>query len=146
MLIGHSLGGILIKQALVLAHANPANKDIIEATFALVFMGTPHDGPADRAKIAFGKMCATIAKKLYGNGSTDLMEALSKNSLFSDVLEANWRHQLEDYQIVSCYETIDPVGDMEMTLFKRFDTEITRLYRVNQPSYTYLEHERPFLL
>jgi hypothetical protein len=110
MLIGHSLGGILIKQALVLAQANPANKNIIDATFALVFMGTPHDGPADRSKIAFGKMCAKIGKKLYGNDSMDLMEALSKNSLFSDVLEANWRHQLEKYQVISCYGTIDPVG------------------------------------
>jgi triacylglycerol esterase/lipase EstA (alpha/beta hydrolase family) len=123
MLIGHSLGGILIKQALVLAHANPANKELIEATFALVFMGTPHDGPAGGSKIAFGKICAKIAKKLYGNDSTDLMEALSKNSLFSDVLEANWRHQLERYQIISCYETIDPVGYMEIILFQHFDTE-----------------------
>ena len=118
MLVGHSLGGILIKQALTLAHADPAHKDIIESTFALVFMGTPHDGPTKSMKIEFGKMCAQIAKRLYGSPSTDLMEALENNSMFSAVLEANWRHQLEKYQIISCYEEINPVSSLP-TLFPK---------------------------
>lgn len=110
ILVGHSLGGILIKQTLVNAHANPKHTDIITATFALVFMGTPHSGPADSSKVLFGKTCAKIVKKVHGNASNDLMEAVQNGSLFYDVLKENWRHQLENYQIISCYETIDEVS------------------------------------
>ena len=110
ILVGHSLGRILIKQTLVNAHANPKHKDIITATFALVFMGTPHSGPADSSKVLFGKTCAKIVKKVHGNASNDLMEAVQNGSLFYDVLKENWRHQLENYQIISCYETIDEVS------------------------------------
>ena len=111
MLIGHSLGGILIKQSLVNAAANPKHRDILELTFALVFMGTPHSGPADSSKILFARSCAQIVKSLKGHKSNDLLEAVENGSLFSDILKENWRHQLENYQIISCYETIDPVSD-----------------------------------
>ena len=109
MLIGHSLGGILIKQSLVNAAANPKHRDIIESTFALVFMGTPHSGPTDSSKILFARSCAKIVKSVKRNKSNDLLETVENGSLFSDILKENWRHQLENYQIVSCYETIDPV-------------------------------------
>jgi hypothetical protein len=41
------------------------------------------------------------------------MQALEKNSLFSDVLQENWRHHLENYKIVSFYEGI---GDASSSL------------------------------
>lgn len=107
--MGHSLGGILIKQALVNAHANPKHKNIIDSTFALVFMGTPHSGPTNSSKIAFGKVGAKVVKKVYGSATNDLMTAVENGSLFSDILKENWRHQLEPYQIISCYETINEV-------------------------------------
>ena len=37
------------------------------------------------------------------------MEALEKGSLFSDVLQEGWRHQLSLYKIVSFYEGIGDV-------------------------------------
>ena len=35
------------------------------------------------------------------------MQALSQGSLFADVLQANWRNQLNLYKIVSFYEKED---------------------------------------
>ena len=107
--MGHSLGGILVKQALVNAHANPKHKNIIDSTFALVFMGTPHSGPTNNSKIAFGKVCAKVVEKVYGSATNDLIQAVENGSLFSDILKENWRHQLERYQIISCYETVNEV-------------------------------------
>ncbi|KAE9363102.1 hypothetical protein N431DRAFT_139602 [Stipitochalara longipes BDJ] len=104
ILLGHSLGGILIKQALVNAHANPMHKPIIDSTFGLVFMGTPHDGQSEDAKINFGKICAKLVRQISGNEMVDLVQAVENGSLFSDILKENWRHQLENYQVISCYE------------------------------------------
>ncbi|KAH6669960.1 hypothetical protein B0J14DRAFT_545730 [Halenospora varia] len=102
--IGHSLGGILIKQALVNAHANPEYREVKEATRCLAFFGTPHGGPSDDLGIRFAKACVAIVHALPGIPSNDIMEALKKGSLFSDVLQENWRHQLGQYSIVSFYE------------------------------------------
>jgi hypothetical protein len=74
-----------------------------------VFFGTPHAGATTDAKVFFGKVCTRVAKKIIGHPQNDIMEALEKNSLFSDVLQENWRHQLESYQIVSFYEGIGDV-------------------------------------
>ncbi|RAO69814.1 uncharacterized protein BHQ10_005826 [Talaromyces amestolkiae] len=45
ILLGHSLGGIVIKQALITAKIrSPMYKDILESTWHLMFFGTPHQG------------------------------------------------------------------------------------------------------
>jgi hypothetical protein len=55
-------------------------------------------------KVRFAKACVAIVQAIPGHPSSDLMEALRKGSLFSDLLQESWRHQLENYQIVSFYE------------------------------------------
>ncbi|KAH7082904.1 hypothetical protein BKA63DRAFT_501828 [Paraphoma chrysanthemicola] len=45
MFIGHSLGGIVIKKALVIAQANRTQyKDVFDSTRSVIFFGTPHQG------------------------------------------------------------------------------------------------------
>ncbi|KAM0259327.1 hypothetical protein ACHAQJ_003358 [Trichoderma viride] len=46
ILIGHSLGGLIIKQVLIsLSRSiNPDDKKLIRAVYGVVFFGTPHDG------------------------------------------------------------------------------------------------------
>jgi hypothetical protein len=75
-----------------------------------MFFGTPHAGPTEDAKVIFGKICARVANKIIGDPKNDIMQALEKNSLFSDVLQENWRHHLENYKIVSFYEGIGDVS------------------------------------
>ena len=104
LLVGHSLGGILIKQALVNAWSNPRYKDIQEATYGLIFFGTPHGGSGSGWKIMAGKSVVRIAQSLRGRGQDDIMEALKQGTLFSDALQNLWRHQLDYYKIVSFYE------------------------------------------
>ena len=111
ILMGHSLGGILIKQALVNAHNNTRYKPLKDATTGLVFFGTPHAGGKD-ALVTMGKIASRVATKVLRNPSKDVMEALQKGSQFSDVLQEGWRHQLNLYKIVSFYEGI---GDVSLT-------------------------------
>lgn len=82
-------------------------------SFGLMFFGTPHAGPTDDAKVKFGKICARVANMALGDPKNDLMQALEKNVLFSEVLQENWRHHLESYKIVSFYEGI---GDVSSSL------------------------------
>jgi hypothetical protein len=79
------------------------------SSFGLMFFGTPHSGPTNDLKVKFGKACVGIAQSMPWKVSNDIMEALKKGSLFSDVLQEHWRHQLEQYQIISFYEGIGNV-------------------------------------
>lgn len=110
--IGHSLGEILIKQALVNAHSNTRYKPTKEATSGLVFFGTPHAGGKD-ALVLMGRIAARVATKVLHNPSKDVMEALGKGSLFSDTLQEGWRHQLNLYKIVTFYEGIGDVSSVQ---------------------------------
>ncbi|KAN0102725.1 hypothetical protein V8E51_011038 [Hyaloscypha variabilis] len=117
IMVGHSLGGILIKQALINAQNNLKYKDIKQATFGLMFFGTPHSGPTDDLKVKFGKACVGIAQSMPWKVSNDIMEALKKGSLFSDILSEHWRHQLEQYQIISFYEGVGNLVPRESAVF-----------------------------
>ena len=119
LLLGHSLGGILIKQALVNAFNDPIYRDIQEATYGLVFFGTPHGGPGDGWQITFGKAAVRIAQSLPGRTSNDIMEALRQGSLFSHTLQNQWRHQLDHYQILTFYEGIGDVKAFMTAVFFR---------------------------
>jgi hypothetical protein len=68
----------------------------------LMFFGTPHAGGKDFL-VKLGKTCARIMTAISTNPSNDIMQALQKGSLFSDILQENWRHQLNSYKIVSFY-------------------------------------------
>jgi len=64
-----------------------------------MFFGTPHDGPNFPQLLS--NICTSIARSISGNLGNDVMEALKKGSLFSDILQLRFKHQLEDYKITS---------------------------------------------
>jgi len=101
--LGHSLGGIMVKQALVNAHNNSRYSAIKESTYGLVFFGTPHRG-GNAGLVGLGDLSIRIAQGLFRNPPNDMMDALRGGSMFEDVLQENWRHQLTHYKIVSFYE------------------------------------------
>lgn len=100
--VAHSLGGIVVKRALVEAKLDDSYKSIREATYGIAFFGTPHQG-GNFAKL--GEIAASITRGVLRNPSNTFMEALKKDSLFSDTLVGDFRHQLEDYYVLSFFET-----------------------------------------
>lgn len=75
---------------------------IRNATFGLVFFGVPHHGAKG---IELGKIAAGVAKFVSeGRASNDLLESLEHNSLFTRGVSEQFRHQLEDYHVVSFIE------------------------------------------
>ena len=107
--LGHSLGGLLIKQALINAHNNPKYTSIKEATSGLAFFATPHNG-GDSVRVGLGCVAANIAITLGFQKGDDLLEVLRKGSMFSENMQEQWRHQLLEYDIVSFWGTLDDVS------------------------------------
>lgn len=100
--IGHSLGGLVIKQALLNAHEDPKYTAIRLATCGLVFFGTPHRGAKG---VEVGKIAAAVARFVSkGHASNELLDCLEYNSLFTRQMSSRFSHQLEDYRVVSFVE------------------------------------------
>jgi len=108
LFLGHSMGGLLIKQALINAHSNPKYTPIKNATSGLVFFGTPHHG-GDWRLVSLGKVVADIARATtFKQGHNDL-KTLESGSIFSSIMDEHWRHQLLEYDIISFWGSNDNV-------------------------------------
>jgi len=91
-----------VKQALVQAKLSEKHTSIRTSTYGIVFFGTPHQG-GNHAKL--GDIAATVVKTVLRNPNNTFMESLRKDSLYSEELIQNFRHQLEDYYVLSFFET-----------------------------------------
>ncbi|OCK76186.1 hypothetical protein K432DRAFT_437179 [Lepidopterella palustris CBS 459.81] len=109
----HSLGGIVCKQAIILAHEDDGRYgDILAATYAIIFLGTPHKGASGTTDI--GKVVGNIINAcLYVSGSggfagttrTDLLNTLSSDSEALKTLATSFRNRSRNLEIVTFYET-----------------------------------------
>jgi triacylglycerol esterase/lipase EstA (alpha/beta hydrolase family) len=106
LLLGHSMGGLLIKQALINAHNNPKHTATKDATTGLAFFATPHHG-AEKLVLSLGGLAAKIALAAGFQKGDNVLETLKEGSIFSDIMQEHWRHQLEKYQIVSFWGRLD---------------------------------------
>ena len=91
------------RKALVEAKLNDRYSTIREATFGIAFFGTPHQG-GNQATL--GDIAAKIARAVLSSPGNTFMEHLKKDSLFSENLTNDFKHQYEDYHILSFYETM----------------------------------------
>ncbi|KAF5984893.1 hypothetical protein FCOIX_2371 [Fusarium coicis] len=103
LLLGHGVGGLLIKQALINAHSNPGYSAIKEATTGIVFFGTPHELVTQK----LGVIGAAIAIELGHETRGDLVVSLQTGSAFSEL--ESWKHQALDYDTVSFWGSSDTV-------------------------------------
>lgn len=105
------MGGLLIKQALINAHNNPKYTSIKNATSGLVFFATPHNG-GDWKLVSLGGVAAKIATRVDFQKGDNVIEVSKKGSMFSDIIEEHWRHQLLKYDIVSFWGAEDDVSQL----------------------------------
>ncbi|TVY49381.1 Protein SERAC1 [Lachnellula occidentalis] len=103
--IGHSLGGLVIKQALIIAERERRYyKHIYQSTGGVIFFGTPHQG-SSMADI--GTTVARIASTLTHKPDPELLQSLKKGNHILETLTEKFRehHKAKPYDIVSFYET-----------------------------------------
>ncbi|KAK0106839.1 hypothetical protein ONS95_003562 [Cadophora gregata] len=103
--LGHSLGGLIIKKALITAHARScAFSNILEHTKGLVFMGTPHRG-ADAAKWA--AMVQSVLSTTRMGPDTDLYKDLKERSSTLTQINNDFPERAAHLQhILSFYELL----------------------------------------
>lgn len=99
--IAHSLGGLLVKQALVEARTDPLYRCLKVSTCGLVFFATPHRG-GEGAGVA--KAAADICSAFTGQPRNKLLESLKSRSLITELSSDQFRHQLNDYDVLSFIE------------------------------------------
>ena len=100
--IAHSLGGLLVKQALVEAKINPLYSCIKASTYGLVFFATPHSG-GNGASVA--DSAAKLCSALTGQAKNSLLETLEKASLLNEISKDHFRPQIGDYEVLTFMET-----------------------------------------
>ncbi|KAH8621494.1 alpha/beta-Hydrolase [Alternaria alternata] len=86
VLIGHSLGGLLLEQALVNAHNNPKYTHIKDATAGLAFFATPHNGGNPKL-LTLGNITSKIARGTGFEQNKDVLETLKDDSIFTGILQ-----------------------------------------------------------
>ncbi|KAF2968642.1 hypothetical protein GQX73_g4898 [Xylaria multiplex] len=99
VIVAHSLGGIVIKQALVLAEDDYPN--MANCTKGIVFFGTPHRG-ADAAQWAL--MAEKIGHAVLRTSRSAFVKILEKNSEGLYKISEDFRPMAANYAIVSFYE------------------------------------------
>jgi hypothetical protein len=121
LFLGHSMGGLLIKQALVNAQNNPRYTPIKDATKGLAFFATPHHG-GDWKLVSLGGAAAKIATTIGTQKGDDVLETLKKGSIYSDILQEQFRPQLSKYDIISFWGALDDASSHKMNLRETLHT------------------------
>jgi hypothetical protein len=112
--IGHSLGGIIIKQALFYARIDSRYTPIQESTLSIIFFGTPHRG----SQVAnYGKVLDRVAHAALRKPPSKILDALQKNSDELYKLSTDFQFQLPRLQIVSFYESKPMTGGSFLVCF-----------------------------
>ncbi|KAL7934080.1 hypothetical protein V8C35DRAFT_303155 [Trichoderma chlorosporum] len=101
ILVGHSMGGCVAKEAYIIARQHPSYKDLAGRIYGIFFLGTPHHG-SDLAGILESMLIVAWGRKPF---VTDLKSGSSALALIRD----RFRHVATDLALWTFYETLPTV-------------------------------------
>ena len=108
--IAHSLGGIVVKDALSLSrNEGPLFQDILPVTKGVMFLGTPHHG----SRIAtLGKVAFDLSRLFFKDPNTKILGALETNSEILERISRSFGQVLTSgrIQVHSFREELDTKG------------------------------------
>ena len=102
--IGHSLGGLFIKSALIFSSESEsyAIRAVELSTCGIIFFGTPHQGSRTTT---FGKALTDIAISVTGQENSEFIETLERDSIELEFKLQRFKALAEDFQMCSFYES-----------------------------------------
>ena len=101
--VAHSMGGLLVKQALVEAGIHSSNYGCIRvSTRGLVFFATPHAG-GNLAGLA--DVAANFASAMTGSAKNSLLKTLKQSSLLNEISKDHFQPQSGDYEVLTFIES-----------------------------------------
>lgn len=108
--IAHSLGGLIVKKALVLSHQNH-RREIVDATIGIVFLGTPHrSGSFENISRILQYFCPTLV------GENELKAQRTRLCMVSELLhiqktfEGFLDQKLHRFRLISFFEELQTPG------------------------------------
>lgn len=103
----HSLGGIVVKDALVFSRMTRTYlREIWPAVIGVCFLGTPHRGSVTAS---LGKIAFQISRMAYAQPNIELLRTLERNSAVLERISDGFAAMLVDGQIqVQCFREILP--------------------------------------
>ncbi|KAG8157439.1 hypothetical protein KVR01_012823 [Diaporthe batatas] len=106
VLVAHSMGGLVVKQAYILARNDPVYHDVASRIHSLYFLATPHRGSNSAAYLkAFLSVSLPTGPKAYAK------ELLPDSQTVADINE-DFRHVCGDVQLWSFFEGSPTAGFM----------------------------------
>jgi hypothetical protein len=100
VLIGHSMGGLVIKKAYILARQDLTNQDFAQRIRCIFFLATPHRG-SDSAQFL-----NNILKASGAFSARQYIIDLEKNSVSTQTINDEFRNFADELMLYSFYETI----------------------------------------
>ena len=104
--VSHSLGGIVVKKAIVNAYVSgDYYKNIHDASRGVIFFGTPHRGGHGAT---LGDHVAKICRAVSGDVRNNVMEALRKDSMFASDINKDFvrRARALDLRVLNFIESL----------------------------------------
>ncbi|KAK8009239.1 hypothetical protein PG991_011790, partial [Apiospora marii] len=113
----HSMGGLVVKKALILGYNDSQFKEILDAVRSVVFLATPHRG-SGLAEILnrFLQVSFHAPKKYVGD--------LQRNSPGIEDINEQFRHHASRLQIVSFFETMPSSLGLTKTIVVEKDSAV----------------------
>ena len=133
----HSLGGIVTKQAMIMAHLSSRNKATWSATNAIIFMGTPHNGST---YAAYAKKLANVANlashlslthRFTGGVRSPLLESLKVGNKELESIAGDFVDIARNIRIISFYETTSHPLTNEVVRYFPTDLELAPSFDID---------------
>ncbi len=106
LLLGHSIGGLVIKMALTKASRNSRYESILRECYGVAFFGTPHQGSGYFAMDSLSRSIQNVLQLVTPLPGSLTAELRVGNSLLAHVDE-DFKDIASDMRIWTFYETID---------------------------------------
>lgn len=117
VMIGHSMGGLVIKKAYILAKRDPTYRSISDRFHTVFFIATPHRG-ADSAQLLANLLRVTPL------GNHSYLVDLRKRSSSIESINDDFRHIHDQLSLYSFYETIPTNLGIRSSLIVEKDSAI----------------------
>ncbi|KAK3291346.1 uncharacterized protein B0H64DRAFT_451035 [Chaetomium fimeti] len=110
--VGHSLGGIIIKQTITFAYKNPRYKHLWEASRGIMFFSTPHYGMSSDLWYSFVRYVLQLDEPAEDAMPTNgMLATIGENSDELSNISEDFESQLQNFSFVTFIET-EPVPKM----------------------------------
>ncbi|MCJ1438602.1 hypothetical protein MMC27_007992 [Xylographa pallens] len=113
--VAHSMGGLVVKKALILGQYDQYYKDIVQAIRAIIFLSTPHRGT--NLAVALNRI---LTVSIFGHSPKQYISELENNSLTLQDINEQFRGFASRLAIFSFFETFETViGPAKMMVLEK---------------------------